>query len=56
MAKAALTIRTFFHLIDLRELITLLKGSSGKPDFLDFNLMQRVKIFARAAAFTFGPA
>lgn len=46
LAKAAMTTRVFFHLLDLRELITLLKGSSGKPELLDVNLMQRAKIFA----------
>ena len=36
----------FFHLLDLRELITLLKGSSGKAELLDYNLMERCKLFA----------
>lgn len=35
----------FFHLLDLRELIALLKGSSGKAELLDYNLIQRLKIF-----------
>ena len=35
----------FFHLIDLPELVALLKGSSGKAELLDYNLMQRCKLF-----------
>ena len=35
----------FFHLLDLRELIALLKGSSGKSELLDYNLMKRCKLF-----------
>lgn len=33
----------FFHLLDLRELIALLKASSGRAEILDYNLMQRCK-------------
>lgn len=36
---------TFFHLLDLRELIALLKGSSGKAELLDYNLMKRCALF-----------
>lgn len=35
----------FFHVVDLRELITLLKGSSGDAALLDYNLMERCKRF-----------
>ncbi len=35
----------FFHLIDLREFISLLKGSSGRAELLDYNLMERCKLF-----------
>lgn len=35
----------FFHLLDLREFITLLKQSSGDPKLIDYNLMQRCKLF-----------
>jgi hypothetical protein len=35
----------FFHLLDLREFITLLKGSSGKAELFDYNLMERCKLF-----------
>lgn len=35
----------FFHLLDLQELIMLLKGSSGHPELFDYNLMQRAKLF-----------
>ncbi|CAK8711982.1 MAG: hypothetical protein CDV28_1024 [Candidatus Electronema aureum] len=33
----------FYHVIDLSELITLLKLSDGKPHRFDYNLMQRFK-------------
>lgn len=36
----------FFNLLDLREFITLLKGSRGKSELLDYNLMERCKSFA----------
>jgi hypothetical protein len=36
----------FFHVLDLSELIMLLKCSSGKAHLLDYNLMQRCKRFA----------
>lgn len=35
----------FFHLLDLREFIAILKGSSGKPELIDYNLMERCKLF-----------
>ena len=35
----------FFHVLDLRELIALLKVSHGKPYRLDYNLMQRCERF-----------
>lgn len=35
----------FFHLLDFKELIALLKGSSGSPELLDYNLMERCKTF-----------
>ncbi len=31
----------FFHIMDLREFIELLKASSGIPEIIDYNLMQR---------------
>ena len=34
----------FFHIIDFREFITLLKQSSGDPKLIDYNLMERCKI------------
>ena len=36
--------QAYFHILDLRELITLLKQSSGKPRLIDYNLMQRCKL------------
>ncbi|MBA2781230.1 hypothetical protein [Billgrantia kenyensis] len=35
----------FFHVIDLREFIALLKGSLGGAELLDYNLMERCKRF-----------
>lgn len=34
-----------FHLLDLREFITLLKQSSGNPLLIDYNLLERCKFF-----------
>jgi len=34
-----------FHLLDLREFIALLKGSAGKAELLDYNLIERCKLF-----------
>jgi hypothetical protein len=31
----------FFHLIDLREFVMILKGSRGKPGLFDYNLIKR---------------
>jgi hypothetical protein len=38
---------SFFHLLDLREFIMLLKGSSGKAPLLDYNLIERCKAFIK---------
>ena len=37
----------FFHLLDLREFITLLKQSSGNPKLIDYNLLERYKFFLK---------
>ena len=34
----------YFHILDLREFITLLKQGSGEPKLIDYNLMQRCKL------------
>ncbi len=34
----------FFHILDLQELIALLKGSSGNPQLIDYNLIQRCEL------------
>jgi hypothetical protein len=34
-----------FHLLDLNEFITLLKCSSGNPEVIDHNLLERAKLF-----------
>ena len=46
LADAMGVTGAFFHLLDLREFIGLLKGSSGKATLLDYNLMERCKVFA----------
>jgi hypothetical protein len=43
--EAARQANAFLHLLDLREFISLLKGSSGKAELLDYNLMMRWKLF-----------
>jgi hypothetical protein len=35
----------FFHVLDLQELITILKYSNGDPKLFDYNLMERCKHF-----------
>lgn len=37
----------FFHLLDLRELITMLKQCSGDPALIDYNLAERCKLFIK---------
>lgn len=37
----------FFHLLDLREFITLLKHSSGNPLLIDYNLIKRCELFVK---------
>ncbi len=45
LLKAIESTGAFFHLLDFRELIALLKGSSGKPELLEYNLIGRFKLF-----------
>lgn len=45
LVAAIVETRAFFHLIDLREWISLLKGSSGKAELLDYNLIERFRVF-----------
>ena len=47
LIKAMKSTGAFFHLLDFRELIVLLKGSSGKPELLDYNLMERCRSFVQ---------
>jgi hypothetical protein len=37
----------FFNILDLQELVFLLKTCSGKPELLDYNLMERTKKFIK---------
>lgn len=46
--EAIKSTSSFFNLIDLREFITLLKGSSGRAELLDYNLMERCKSFVKS--------
>lgn len=45
MIEAMKLTGSLFHLLDLREFIALLKGSSGKAELLDYNLLERCKLF-----------
>lgn len=45
LLKAIESTGAFFHLLDFRELIALLKASSGRPELLDYNLMERCRMF-----------
>lgn len=45
LLQAMIETGDFFHVLDLRELVILLKASSGKPELLDYNLMQRCERF-----------
>ena len=47
LMDAMLATGDFFHLFDLREFITLLKGSSGSGPLLDYHLMKRCEGFAK---------
>jgi hypothetical protein len=40
----------FFHLLDLRELIGLLKACSGKAELIDYHLMNRCKQFVQTGS------
>jgi hypothetical protein len=45
LCDAMIETRDFFHVLDLSELINILKGSNGKAELLDYNLMERHKAF-----------
>jgi hypothetical protein len=47
LIEAIKSTGSFFHLLDLREFILLLKGSSGKSHLLDYNLIERYKVFIK---------
>jgi hypothetical protein len=48
LCKAVAETGDYFHVLDLRELVMLLKISSGKAHRLDYNLMQRFERFIDA--------
>jgi hypothetical protein len=48
ICKAAIETGDYFHVFDLRELVMILKCSSGQAHTLDFNLMQRFERFIKA--------
>lgn len=48
LCEAMIETRDFFHVIDLRELVALLKYSRGKAELLDYNLLQRCEHFAES--------
>lgn len=47
LLRAMKETEVFFHLLDLREFIRIMKGSSGKPELVDYNLMKRMEIFVK---------
>ncbi|WP_149331787.1 nuclease-related domain-containing protein [Halopseudomonas laoshanensis] len=50
IVEAMRSTGSFFNLLDLREFITLLKGSSGRAELLDYNLMERCKAFVECGS------
>lgn len=44
LSEAFISTGAFFNVLDLRELVTIVKQSSGKPEIIDYNLMQRCKV------------
>lgn len=48
LMQAMIETGDFFHVLDLQELITLLKCSRGNPQLFDYNLMQRCKNFVKS--------
>lgn len=46
LCEAMIETGDFFHVLDLRELVHLLKASRGKSELFDYNLMQRCQAFA----------
>ena len=45
LSEANASTKSFFHLLDERELIELIKGSSNNPVLFDYNLMKRFELF-----------
>ena len=50
LIEATRSTGAFFHLLDLREFIALLKGSSGEAGRLDYNLMKRWEMFVETGS------
>jgi hypothetical protein len=50
LVEAMRATGAFFHLLDLREFIMMLKGSAGKAALLDYNLIERCKTFAETGS------
>lgn len=48
LMEAMRSTGAFFHLLDLREFIFILKASSGNAARFDYNLMERCKSFAKS--------
>ena len=49
LRQAMVETGDFFHILDLQELMTILKFSNGNPMLFDYNLMERCKHFAQSA-------
>lgn len=50
LVNAMQSTGAYFHLLDLREFIKILKGSYGKSNLLDYNLIERCKSFIRCGS------
>jgi hypothetical protein len=48
LGQAMVETGDFFHILDLQELVTILKCSKGDPKLFDYNLMERCKHFAQS--------
>jgi len=50
LLDAAAETGALFNALDVQEFTALLKGSSGKPELLDYNLMERFKLFVKSGS------
>lgn len=50
LCNAAIDRKCFFHVLDLRELVTMLKIAKGRSTHFDYMLMERAKVSVKNAA------